>query len=140
MNLVKVKEKKITAGDIQRNIRQIRARMNYANNEIEKKIKEIEKLEKAESAGEDIDVEEMKEKQLQLSELNELYSVLQKEMKEELEILRKYKDSKFYIQPKDAVIIGGVAFIAVFMIALERENPKALKLATFLLKLFPIKI
>lgn len=70
----------------------------------------------------------------------EKYTCLQEEMEKEYTILKKFKDSRFYIAPKDAIIIGCISGVAIFMIALERENPKALKLASFLLKLFPLHL
>lgn len=68
------------------------------------------------------------------------YTELQEQKEKEYTILKKYKDSKFYIPPKDLCVIGGVSLLSLFMISLERENPKSLKLASFVLKLFPIKL
>ena len=67
------------------------------------------------------------------------YDVLSKELEHETVVLRKYKDAKFWIQPKDVLIIGGTAVAFIFSIALNREHPAALKTAGIILKMFPYK-
>ena len=69
----------------------------------------------------------------------EKYKILQEELDREYVILKKFNESRYVIHPKDAIIIGGVLVGALFFIALDRENPKAIKVASFLLKLFPMK-
>lgn len=64
------------------------------------------------------------------------YEKLSAELMKEYEILKKYKDSRFFIEPKviaTLVVIGGLAF---FAICLDQENPKAIKIAQFITKLF----
>lgn len=64
------------------------------------------------------------------------YEKLSNELMREYEILKKYKDSRFYVEPKviaTLVVIGGLAF---FAICLDQENPKAIKIAQFITKLF----
>ena len=71
---------------------------------------------------------------------SEKYTCLQEQLEKEYVILKKYKETRMGIAPKDALVIlmlGGVGF---FMIALERENPKAIKLAEFVLRLFPLHL
>lgn len=64
------------------------------------------------------------------------YEALSKELEKEYEILKKYKDSRFIIEPKiivTLIVIGGIAF---FAICLDQESPKAIKIAQFVVKLF----
>ncbi len=64
------------------------------------------------------------------------YETLSNELMKEYEILRKYKDSRFYVDPKvlaTLLVVGGIAF---FAICLDQENPKAIKIAQFITKLF----
>ena len=64
------------------------------------------------------------------------YERLSAELLKEYEILKAYKASRFYIEPKviaTLVVIGGIAF---FAICLDQENPKAIKIAQFVTKLF----
>lgn len=64
------------------------------------------------------------------------YETLSNELMKEYEILRKYKDSRFYVDPKvlaTLLVIGGIAF---FAICLDQENPKAIKIAQFITRLF----
>ena len=64
------------------------------------------------------------------------YETLTNELMKEYELMRKYKDSRFYIDPKVAatlLVVGGIAF---FAICLDQENPKAIKIAQFITKLF----
>lgn len=66
-----------------------------------------------------------------------------KELSDQLEkqqtILRKYKDAKYYISPKDWAIIGGTTVAFVFLIGLSREWPTALKAGSIILKMMPFK-
>ena len=137
MEKVKVKRKKVRASDIQENILRIKENMNWLNDEINRKIDAIKAIEDKNSG---YGREEYTQKMSELAELRDAYGGLQEELEKEYTILKKYKDSKFYIQPKDLITIVGVSGLAVFMIALERENPKATKLASFILKLFPMKL
>lgn len=64
------------------------------------------------------------------------YEALTQELMSEYDLMRKYKDSRFYVDPKVALpllVIGGIAF---FAICLDQENPKAIKIAQFITKLF----
>ena len=66
----------------------------------------------------------------------EEYEKLSSELMKEYEILKKYKDSRFFIEPKvilTLAVIGGLAF---FAICLDQENPKALRISQFIIKLF----
>lgn len=77
---------------------------------------------------------------VQLQEMNETIETLQEQEKTQYDILKKYKDSKFYIPPKDLLIICGVTTLAIFVIALDRESPKIVKTVSFILKLMPLHI
>lgn len=67
------------------------------------------------------------------------YDKLQKELEQWQVILKRYKDARFYIAPKDALVIGGTTIGTLFFIALTREFPSALKTASLLLKIIPYK-
>lgn len=67
------------------------------------------------------------------------YETLQKQLEHELVNLKKYKDAKFYIAPKDAAIIGGTAVCVIFFLALAREYPSAMKVGSMILKIMPFK-
>jgi hypothetical protein len=67
------------------------------------------------------------------------YEKLQNELKTEQEILKKCKDANQVISLKDAMVIGGTATALVFFIALSREYPTALKVASMILKFVPFK-
>ena len=67
------------------------------------------------------------------------YEKLQNELKTEEEILKKLKDANQVITLKDAMVIGGTATALVFFIALTREYPTALKVASMILKFVPFK-
>ena len=131
-----VRVKKVGVRDIQRNIRAIEDRTKLIHDEIDKVTNQMSQIDQNDAKSRD--------KYLQLeSELaaqNGILTTLQTELKSEYEILKKYRDSRFTIQPERGLIIGGILFLGTFMIALERENPKALKLAQFLLRLFPLHL
>ena len=67
------------------------------------------------------------------------WEVLSKELEHQQTILRKYKDAKWYITPKDWLVIGGVTTAFFFLIGLNREWPSAIKLGSIVLKMFPFK-
>ena len=67
------------------------------------------------------------------------YEKLQNELKTEQEILKKCKDANQVIALKDVLVIGGTATALVFFIALTREYPSALKIASMILKFVPFK-
>lgn len=67
------------------------------------------------------------------------YEALQTELDKEMGILKKYKDANQIISFKDAMVIGGTATALIFFIALTREYPAALKIASAILKFVPFK-
>lgn len=71
---------------------------------------------------------------------SEEYEVLQKEMEQELTILKKFQDARFVIQPKDAILVATLAFGTIFFIGLDHDNPKALKIWNVLSHLIPFKL
>lgn len=100
---VKVKKRKVTEKDIQRNIERIQA-----------------KLEKVEPGTPE-------------------YKTLSEALEHEYVVLKKFKDSRFIIQPKDALTIGAFAVTIIFFTCLEREVPAATKFAGLVLKMVPFK-
>ena len=70
---------------------------------------------------------------------SEEYDWLSKELEHEYVILKKYKDSRFYIEPKQWVLIGGGVVVTVFFIALEREVPSVTKFVNLLFKIMPFR-
>lgn len=67
------------------------------------------------------------------------YEKLQTELEKEETILKKLKDANQVISLKDALVVGGTAVSLVFFIALSREYPTALKVASMILKFVPFK-
>ena len=67
------------------------------------------------------------------------YEMLQTELDKEESILKKCKDANQVISLKDAMVIGGTATALIFFIALAREYPTALKIASTILKFVPFK-
>ena len=67
------------------------------------------------------------------------YEILQKELEHEETILKKLKDANQVIGLKDALVIGGTTTALIFFIALAREYPTALKVASTILKFVPFK-
>lgn len=67
------------------------------------------------------------------------YEKLQNELKTEQDILRKVKDANQIISLKDAMVIGGGTAALIFFVALTREYPTALKVASTILKFIPYK-
>ena len=67
------------------------------------------------------------------------YETLQQELEREETILKKLKDANQVITLKDAMVIGGTATALIFFIALAREYPTALKMASIILKFVPFK-
>ena len=130
------KTKKVTVKDLQDNIMKIRMTMNWVEEERAKTIEVMKLVDKNSETG----IEKYKVLHGQLKELNEMFDSLQSQEEKQYAILKKYKDSKFYIQPKDWLMIGGTTVLAIFIIALDRESPKITKLASFILKLFPMHI
>lgn len=128
--------KRITAKDIQENLSKISERCKWIDDQINYTLKEMDYTDQSTSEG----LEKYEKLSSDLQKLQEVYKLLQEQMKNQLEILKKYKDSRFYIQPKDVLVITCVGGLAFFMICLDRESPKAVKLSSFILKLFPIRI
>lgn len=137
---IKTKKVKVKAGDIQAHIKWIDEQMDEVQKErirYREILKEMMHLDK--STNEKKYLELYDEAKL-YEDADARYTMLQEQKEKEYGILKKYKDSKFFIPPKDLAVITGVFLLSLFMISLERENPKSLKLASFVLKLFPIKI
>jgi thiamine monophosphate kinase len=67
------------------------------------------------------------------------YEALQAELDKEESILKKCKDANQVISLDKALVIGGTTVALVFFIALTREYPTALKVASMILKFVPFK-
>ena len=67
------------------------------------------------------------------------YDALAKELDYQMGILKKVKDANQVISLKDGLVIGGTTLSLVFFIALAREYPTALKVASMILKFIPFK-
>lgn len=129
-------KKKVTPKDIQDNVYKIQKTMKYVEEETEKTVEELKTVNKETDYGR----EKYTQLQKDLQAMNELYKALQEMQEKQYAILSKYKDSRFYIKPKDWLTIGGLTVLAVIVIALDRESPKITKLVSFILKLMPLHI
>jgi len=129
------RRKKVTAKDIQENITRIKENTEWVNSEINKTIKQMSEVDRDTNEG----LMKYNRLKVHLAELQQTYDTLQNQWKAQLDVLKKYKDSKFYIPPKDLLTIASVGGLAFFGISLDHENPKAMKLAQFVMKLFPVK-
>lgn len=67
------------------------------------------------------------------------YERLSKELEHEYVILRKYMDSRLYIEPKQYLLIGGGVVCVIFFICLEREVPSVSKFCNLLFKIMPFR-
>ena len=67
------------------------------------------------------------------------YDALAKELDYQVGLLKKVKDANQIISAKDALIIAGTASSLIFFIALTREYPNAVKMASMILKFIPYK-
>ena len=132
-----VKRVKVTNRDLQRNALRIQQAIERTQEKIEGIEEKMRAIDKSTPDGE----KEYARLEVELKNSHELYGTLQGELGTEYSNIKKRHDGKFMIAPKDALMIGGLVFVGTFAIALERENPKALKLVSFLLKtLFPIHL
>ena len=131
-----IKKKKVRSRDIQENILKIQATMQYVEGEIQKTVNDLQSINKNTEDGR----RQYDKLQADLSDMNALYKALQEMEEKQYGILKKYKDSKFFIQPKDWLVIGGMTFLAVVVIALDRESPKITKLISLILKMLPLHI
>jgi hypothetical protein len=128
-------KKKITSKDIQDNLVRIDGSCKWINSEIDRIIDKIKTLDRTTDEGE----AEYRKLRADLDDMHEVYKTMQEQYKAQLEVLKKYKDSRFYIPPKDLITIFVISGLAFFGISLDREDPKAVKLSSFVLKLFPFK-
>lgn len=134
----KEKVRKVRARDLQNHIRWIDEEMN----EVQKQRKRYREIQKELMEAKDLDDEErriLEEEAKLYADADARYTELQEQKEKEYTILKKYKDSKFFISPRDMAILGGLALLGIYAISLDRDNPKALKIFSFLTKLFPIK-
>lgn len=137
---VKVKKRKVTVKDIQIHIKWLDEEMSKVQEERRRYREIMKQMTELDPIANKKEYDKLELEARLYADADERYTQLQEQKEKEYTILKKYKDSRFYIQPKDLAIILGVSALSVFMISLERENPKSLKLASYVLKLFPIKI
>lgn len=137
---VKVKKRKVTVKDIQIHIKWLDDEMSKVQEERRRYRDIMKQMTELDPIANKKEYDKLELEARLYADADERYTQLQEQKEKEYTILKKYKDSRFYIQPKDLAIILGVSALSVFMISLERENPKSLKLASYVLKLFPIKI
>lgn len=137
---VKVKKRKVTVKDIQIHIKWLDEEMSKVQEERRRYRDIMKQMTELDPIANKKEYDKLELEARLYADADERYTQLQEQKEKEYTILKKYKDSRFYIQPKDLAIILGVSALSVFMISLERENPKSLKLASYVLKLFPIKI
>ena len=137
---VKVKKRKVTVKDIQIHIKWLDDEMSKVQEERRRYREIMKQMTELDPITNKKEYDKLELEARLYADADDRYTQLQEQKEKEYTILKKYKDSRFYIQPKDLAIILGVSALSVFMISLERENPKSLKLASYVLKLFPIKI
>lgn len=70
---------------------------------------------------------------------SEEWERLSEEEEKETMILKKFKEAHQIMAPKDACVIIGSAVLCFFVIALNREWPSAVKIASTVLKWIPFK-
>lgn len=129
----KVKVRKVKAKDIQRHIEWIDEQMQKCEEDRLRKLEILREMSKLDPVLDQDRYSELQKEADLLDKIDERYDLLQKQKDKEYEILSKYKNSKFYIPPKELTIIGVVGLLGLFAIALDRENPKALKLVQLLM-------
>lgn len=136
MELIKVKKRRVSARELQANISKIMKIKEWILADNEKTIAEIKEL--------DMTTDEGKSKYLELKahldEHMELYSTAQQELDAEYVTLKKYRDSKLTIPPDKLLTTICLSGLTLFALALDRESPKAVKLASFVMKIFPFKM
>lgn len=87
-------------------------------------------------SDEQVELNDLKE---QLNLAHEGFGILQSELQKQEEIIKKNKERRHLIAPTDALKIGAIFVFGIFVIGLERENPRFIKLSEFILKLFPMR-
>ena len=131
-----VKEVKVTPKVIQKNIRKIQQTMDFIRKDIDDTVKRMEAVDQTTEDGK-------KKYAALLEEFNlksEAYATLQKEQEQEYTTLKKMKDTRFFMAPKDALMVCGTIVLGVFAISLEREDPRAIRIWSFIMKLMPLHI
>lgn len=137
---VKVKQHRITAKDIQDHIKFLDEELNKVQAERVKYRDILKKMSTLDPTDDKEEYDKLLHESQMYADADTRYTLIQEQREKEYTILKKYKDSRFYITPKDLAIILGLFVACIFTISLERDNPKSIKLASFVLKLFPIKI
>lgn len=67
------------------------------------------------------------------------YERLSRELEHEYVILRKYMDSRLYIEPKQYLLIAGGVIVTVFFVCLEREVPSVTKFVNMMFRIMPFR-
>lgn len=147
-----VKKKPVTASEIRDNIERIQRAMSKMNPEEDPKAyqqlademeEEFARLKKCKTKVTGKDIQENIGRIMNAMKLtpegSEEYERLSKELEHEYVILRKYKDSRFYIEPKQYLLIGGGVLVTVFFVALEREVPSVNRFVSTMFKIMPFR-
>lgn len=148
---VKVKKKKVTAKEVRENIERIQKTLckikDTESEEYKTLVEELEKefeiLKRTRTRVTARDIQENIGRIMNAMKLtpegSDEYERLAKELEHEYVILKKYKDSKFYIEPKMWATIGGATVVLLFFVCLEREVPSATKFLGTVLRIIPFR-
>ena len=87
--------------------------------------------------GRDIirNIQELEEKRSTLEKGTDEYNAIQSEISREYDILKKYREGRFGIKPEAVITTVAMVGLFFFAIALDRESPKPVKMAQFVIKL-----
>jgi hypothetical protein len=108
-----------------------------ANNFLAKVKCKVVSVFKRKLTGKDIirNIQELEEARSQLSKGTDEYNAIQAEISKEYDILKKYREGRFGIKPEATITAIAIFGMFLFAIALDRESPKPVKIAQFLIKL-----
>ena len=129
-----IKKVRVTVRELEQNSMKIQEAIVTTQNEIAKLQRDINETNTADDEGK----KRKKELQEDLKTAHDMLGILQGELQKQEEIIKKHRESRHVIAPKDALSIGGMIIVGIFVIGLERENPRFIKLSEFILKLFPM--
>ena len=129
-----VRPVKVTVKDLEASACKMQTAMNALQIEIESVVKSMNSTDRSTDSG----MAKYARLKKDLDEKHEMVKILQEEMDKQYANIKKMKESRRLITTKEAMTICGMTLVGGFMIALERENPRAIKLAEFIMRLFPM--